>query len=172
MISVYTTCPAVDGDSPRAFRQRLVNTALWSEAAGCRGILTYTDNATLDPWIVARELIEHTETLVPLVAVNPVYTHPFAISKMISTIRFISDRRVDLNLVAGGFKRHLRQLGCRLTHDERYDRLTEFGAIITRLLHRHRPGHFRRKLLPGKQYIGHATPSLVTHAQDLRVWRL
>lgn len=134
MIPIYTTCPQVGDVSPQAFRQRLVNTAMWSEAAGCRGVLTYTDNVSLDPWTVAQTLIQHTDRLVPLVAVNPVDIHPYAVTRMISTFGLLYERQVDLNLVTGGFKRHLRQVGCRLAHDDRYDRLTEFGTIITRLL--------------------------------------
>lgn len=142
MIPIYTTCPSVDGDSPREFRQRLVKAAVWSEAAGCRGVLTYTDNFSLDPWTVARTLIQHTDRLVPLVAVNPVDIHPFAVTRMISSFGLVYERQVDLNLVAGGFKRHLGQVGCHLTHDERYDRLSEFGVITTRLLSDPRPVSF------------------------------
>lgn len=133
MLPVYTTCPGV-GSSPDRFRQHLVDTAKWSEEVGCRGVLTYTDNASLDPWAISQVLIAHTEMLVPLVAVNPVEMHPLFAARMISTFGYMHKRRIDLNLVTGGFNRHLSAIGCGLSHDERYDRLSEFATILVRLL--------------------------------------
>src|SRR2546430_4749483 len=34
----------------------------WSEDAGCRGILVYTDNRLVDPWLVAQLIVENTRT--------------------------------------------------------------------------------------------------------------
>ncbi|HEX8344573.1 MAG TPA: LLM class flavin-dependent oxidoreductase [Actinoplanes sp.] len=134
MVDVYTTCPSSHQWTPAEFRQRMTDVARWTEAAGCRGLLVYTDNTLVDPWAAAQYMIERTETLVPLVAVQPVYTHPFTVARMISTIGFVHGRMVDLNLVTGGFTEHLRALGCVLDHDERYDRLIEYGKVIRRLL--------------------------------------
>jgi alkanesulfonate monooxygenase len=97
-------------------------------------VLTYTDNESLDPWAISQVLVEHTETLVPLVAVNPAEMHPLFVARMISTFGYMHERQLDLNLVTGGFNRHLSAIGCGLSHDERYDRLTEFGTIMVRLL--------------------------------------
>jgi alkanesulfonate monooxygenase len=121
-------------------------------------MLTYTDNTSLDPWAVAQVLIDYAEDLVPLVAVNPVYMHPFAVARMISTFGFVHERQVDLNLVTGGFQRHLGQLGCRLTHDERYDRLAEYGAIIGQLLADSRPVTYRGTYFQVKNLV--VTPPL------------
>jgi len=44
---------------------------------------------------------------VPLVAVQPVYMHPYSVAKMVSTLAFLHQRRVFLNMVAGGFKNDL-----------------------------------------------------------------
>jgi alkanesulfonate monooxygenase len=134
MVAVYTTLPAVRQSTPSEFHDRLALEAKWAEAAGVRGMLVYSDNTLLDPWAVAQFLIERTEKLVPLVAVNPVYMHPFSAARMISTLGFFQGRRVDLNYVIGGFARHLTQLGCALDHDERYGRLAEYAEIVDSLL--------------------------------------
>jgi alkanesulfonate monooxygenase len=139
MVDIYTSCPALDGHSPGSYRKALIDVARWTEELGFRGILTHTDNSSLDPWAASQLIIGHTDTLVPLVAVNPVYMHPLSATRMINTIGFFSDRRVDLNLVSGGFVRHLREAGCLLGHDQRYDRLVEYGTVLRMLLAAERP---------------------------------
>ena len=139
---VYTTCPASADYSTEEFLRRLVDVATWSEEAGCEGILTYTDNVLFDPWVIAQKIMEHTRRLTPLVAVNPVYIHPFTVARMVSSVVALRGRRVDLNLVTGGFPRHLREMGCDLDHDERYDRLSDFGEILVALVRGERPVDF------------------------------
>jgi len=46
--------------------------------------LIYTDNGLVDPWLIAQAMITHTERLCPLVAVQPVYMHPYAVAKMVA----------------------------------------------------------------------------------------
>jgi alkanesulfonate monooxygenase len=125
--------PSWQDRTPREYRSRVVDVARWTEQAGFRGALVYTDNTLVDAWAAAHLAIDNTERFVPLVAVNPVDTHPFAVAKTISTLAFLHGRRVDLNLVTGGFSRHLSELGCELGHRERYDRLAEYGEIIRQL---------------------------------------
>jgi alkanesulfonate monooxygenase len=134
LVDVYSTCPSSHNVTPTEFRQRLLDVGRWTQASGCRGLLVYTDNTLVDPWAAAQFLIAHTETLVPLVAVQPVYAHPFTVARMISTIGFVYRRQVDLNLVTGGFTDHLRALGDVLDHAERYERLVEYAKVIERLL--------------------------------------
>jgi alkanesulfonate monooxygenase len=108
--------------------------ARWSEDGGCDGILVYTDNGVLDPWLVAQLIIESTSSLTPLVAVQSLYMHPYSVAKMVATLSLLNGRRIDLNMVAGGFKNDLLALDDRTPHDRRYARLTEYTAIIRRLL--------------------------------------
>lgn len=136
---VYSSCPPLRDHSPSSYRKRLIDVARWTEEAGFKGILTHTDNASLDPWAAAQLIIEHTETLVPIVAVNPIYMHPLSTARMINTIAYLHGRRVDLNLVSGGFARHLRAAGCSLDHDQRYDRLAEYGEVLRLLLTADKP---------------------------------
>lgn len=71
----------------------------WSGAAGCQGILVYTDNGIADPWLVAQLIIQSTHALSPLVAVQPVYMSPYAAAEMVATLGHLHGRRVDLNMV-------------------------------------------------------------------------
>ncbi len=108
--------------------------ACWSENAGCTGILIYADNSQVDPWLIAQTVIQTTSNLCPLVATQPVYMHPFAAAKMISTLGFLYNRRIYLNMIAGGFKNDLTALNDSTPHDKRYERLIEYTLLIKRLL--------------------------------------
>src|SRR5262249_702150 len=94
----------------------------------------YTDNGIADPWLVAQIVVENTERLMPLVAVQPIYMHPYAVAKLVSSIAFLHDRRIALNMLAGGFRNDLIALRDRTEHDDRYVSLTEYSRIIRSLL--------------------------------------
>ena len=108
--------------------------ARWSEAAGFCGILVYTDNGLVDAWLVAQIVIQSTERLAPLVALQPVYMHPYTAAKLVSSLAFLHGRQVFLNLVAGGFKNDLEALGDSTAHDDRYERLIEYTLVVKALL--------------------------------------
>jgi alkanesulfonate monooxygenase len=138
-VTLYATCPPYRGGTPAAYLEHVGNVAKWSEAAGCEGILVYTDNGLLDPWLVSQVVIQETRTLSPLVAVQPVYMHPYSVAKMVTTLSFLYERRIDLNMVAGGFKNDLIALNDQTPHDQRYGRLVEYTRIILDLLEGHGP---------------------------------
>src|SRR5215475_12120307 len=117
-IRIFSTCPQSSDHTSGEYLQRVVDVAKWSESNGCEGILIYTDNRILDPWLVAQNIIQHTSWLSPLVAVQPVYMHPYSVA----------------NMVAGGFSNHLGILDDTTPHDRRYDRLVEYCEIVKRLL--------------------------------------
>ena len=74
----------------------------WSEKFDCTGILLFTGNDTyVEPWIAGHSALVRTENLCPLVAVNPVYMHPFTVAKMISTFAYLYKRKTYLNMVTG-----------------------------------------------------------------------
>jgi alkanesulfonate monooxygenase len=116
------------------YLQNVADVARWSEEAGCKGILVYTDNSIADPWLVGQIIIQNTERLSPLIAVQPVYLHPYSVAKMVSTYGYLHNRRIYLNMVAGGFCNDLAAMGDRTSHDRRYDRLVEYTLIIKQLL--------------------------------------
>jgi len=133
-VSVFSTCPQSSDSEPAKYCARVTDVARWSEAAGCKGILVYSDNRLLDPWLVSQRIIEATERLCPLVAVQPIYMHPYAVAKMVTTFGLLYHRKTYLNMIAGGFKRDLEALNDLTPHDERYDRLEEYSTLIVRLL--------------------------------------
>jgi alkanesulfonate monooxygenase len=133
-LDVFATCPQSKGVEGRAYAKSVRDVARWSEAAGCRGILVYSDNGLVDPWLVSDLILRSTDELCPLVAVQPLYLHPYAAATMISTLAFVHDRRIFLNMLAGGFKNDLVALGDATPHDDRYKRTVEYTQIVTGLL--------------------------------------
>lgn len=133
-IEVFSTCPQSKDVDQREYLRRVQDVARWSDEAGYKGILVYTDNGIVDPWLVSHVVLESTDQLSPLVAIQPVYMHPYAVAKMITTYAYLHDRRIYLNMLAGGFKNDLVALGDETPHDERYERTVEYTQIIKALL--------------------------------------
>lgn len=133
-IQLFSTCPASSGLPQEAFLRHVIDVARWSEEWGCRGILVYTDNSLVDPWLVSHVIIQNTKALCPLVAVQPIYMHPYTVAKLVTTLGYLYRRRLYLNMVAGGFKNDLIALNDATPHDKRYQRLAEYTLIIKALL--------------------------------------
>jgi len=133
-LEVFSTCPPSNDADPDSYLRQVVDVARWSDEAGCKGILVYSDNSQLDAWQLSHVILENTSALCPLVAVQPIYLHPFTVAKTIASIGFLYGRRIYLNMVAGGFTNDLTSLNDVTPHDRRYDRLTEYTLIIKRLL--------------------------------------
>lgn len=133
-IELFSTCPASSMVDRKLYLQNVAEVARWSEQWGCKGILVYSDNSLLDPWLVSQIIIQNTQSLCPLVAVQPVYMHPYAVAKMITSFGHLYGRRIYLNMVAGGFKNDLIALNDTTPHDKRYERLIEYTNLITTLL--------------------------------------
>jgi alkanesulfonate monooxygenase len=129
-ITLISTCPQSKDVPTPVYAQRVAEVSRWSEEAGCEAMLVYTDNGIADPWLVAQTALAATSTLAPLVAVQPLYMHPCWAAKMVATLALLHERRVYVNLVAGGFRKDLLALGDDLEHDLRYDRLVEYGRVM------------------------------------------
>jgi alkanesulfonate monooxygenase len=134
MLELFSTCPQSKDLAPSDYRRRVEEVADWSDRAGYRGILVYTDNQLVDPWLVAQLVIESTEALCPLVAVQPVYMHPYTAANMVSSFAHLYGRRIFLNMVAGGFRNDLLALGDETEHADRYARVVEYTELVKRLL--------------------------------------
>ena len=114
-LKIFSTCPPSNLVPQPDYLRRVQEIARWSEEAGCEGILVYTDNGLVDPWLVSQVIIAATRRLCPLVAVQPAYMHPYSVAKMVASFGFLYGRRTYLNMVAGGFKNDLAALN--VTHD-------------------------------------------------------
>lgn len=142
-IEIFSTCPQSKAEKRDCYIQRVIEVARWSERSGCKGILVYCDNSQLDPWLVSQIIIENTERLCPLVAVQPIYMHPYTVAKMVASLGYMYGRRIYLNMVAGGFKGDLEALNDGTPHDQRYTRLVEYTQIIKALLEGPEPVTYR-----------------------------
>jgi alkanesulfonate monooxygenase len=131
---IYSTCPQSKDLTQPEYLRRVADVSRWSEDAGCEGMLVYTDNGIVDPWLVAQVVIESTERLCPLVAVQPIYMHPYSVAKMVTSLAFLHGRSIHLNMLAGGFRNDLLALGDPTPHDERYERTVEYTNIVLELL--------------------------------------
>lgn len=141
-VALFTTCPPSNRTDRASYLAHVIDVARWSDRAGCEGILVYTDNGLVDPWLVSQVIITHTEHLCPLVAVQPAYMHPYTVAKMTASLAHLYRRRIYLNMVAGGFGNDLAALNDRTPHDERYARLVEYTTIIMELLRQPAPVTF------------------------------
>jgi len=133
-IEIFSTCPQSLGFDKESYVRQVRKVARWSERCGCTGILVYTDNSLVDPWLVSQIIVESTNRLSPLVAIQPVYMHPYSVAKMAASFGYLHHRRICLNMVAGGFKNDLVALNDPTPHDKRYARLIEYAAVIHQLL--------------------------------------
>jgi alkanesulfonate monooxygenase len=144
-LEIFSTCPQ-SKDVPREeYLKRVADVSRWSDEAGYRGMLVYTDNSIVDPWLVSQIVLQSTENLCPLIAIQPIYMHPYAAAKMVATYGFLHERRIFLNMLAGGFKNDLIALGDDTPHDERYDRTVEYTLIMKGLLESPEPVTFEGK---------------------------
>jgi alkanesulfonate monooxygenase len=133
-LEIFSTCPQSSQVPKESYFQNVVDVARWSEEFGYRGILVYTDNSIADPWLVSQVIIENTKALCPLVAIQPIYMHPYTAAKKAATYGYLFNRRIYLNMLAGGFKNDLIALNDNTPHDRRYDRTVEYTQIIKLLL--------------------------------------
>ena len=144
-IEVFSTCPQSKGSDRATYVQHVIDVARWSEDAGCAGILVYTDNSLVDPWLISQVILQNTTSIGPLVAIQPIYMHPYAAAKMVASLGHLHGRRIYLNMLAGGFKNDLVALNDQTPHDERYDRTVEYTLIMKGLLNSAAPLTFEGK---------------------------
>jgi alkanesulfonate monooxygenase len=144
-VEVFSTTPQSKDLDQSEYLQRVEDVARWSDEAGYRGILVYTDNGIVDPWLVSQIILQSTKSLCPLVAIQPIYMHPYTAAKMVSTYAFLHERRLYLNMLAGGFKNDLIALNDETPHDDRYVRTVEYTQIMKGLLSSPEPVTFEGK---------------------------
>jgi len=144
-LRIFSTCPQSKDVTASDYLDRVTEVARWSERAGYEGILVYTDNGIVDPWPVAQTIVAATDRLCPLIAVQPVYMHPYTVAKFISTFAYLYGRRLWINLVAGGFRNDLIALNDDTPHDDRYVRVTEYASIVRDLLKTEEPVSYEGK---------------------------
>src|SRR5947207_14726010 len=130
-LKIFSSCPvSAQAQSERCVRE-LQEFARASEDAGHEGALVFTDNSQLDPWLVSQIIVECTERLCPLVAIQPAYMHPYSVAKMIPSFAHLYRRRLYLNMVTGGFKNDLLALHDLTPQDRKSTRLNSSHTVIS-----------------------------------------
>ncbi|MCA9839687.1 MAG: LLM class flavin-dependent oxidoreductase [Trueperaceae bacterium] len=142
MLQMFSTCPQSKDVPITEYYDKVIEVARWSEDAGFEGILIYTDNGLVDNWSIAQVVLENTERISPLIAVQPIYVHPYMLAKRIVTLSHLYGRKLYLNMLAGGFNNDLTALGDDTPHDERYARTVEYTLILRALLENDGPVTF------------------------------
>jgi alkanesulfonate monooxygenase len=139
--------PAIPRNPDSAqYIDELMRVARFSDRNGFAGILLFAGNDTLvEPWSMAQHILAHTAESAPLIAVNPIYMHPFTVAKFVSSFALLYRRKVYLNMITGTATSDLEGLGDQLSHQDRYSRLGEFIHIVRQLLASTRPVTFAGK---------------------------
>src|SRR5882672_9003206 len=142
----------------------LMRVARFAERNGLNGPLLFAGNDTpVEPWAMAQHIIAHTAKISPLIAVNPLYMHPFTVAKFVSSFALLHRRKVYLNMITGTATSDRLGLGEQRSHEERYSRLGEFIFIVSQLLESTRPVTFDGKFYatPNLQLRPGLTPALM-----------
>lgn len=143
-LTIIGGCPTFDDDMPSdKYMEEIKNSAIRSERHGFSAMLVYSDHQQFDPWLAANYLMSFTDKISPLVAVQPLYTHPFTIAKSVASLSLMHDRPVHLNFISGGFPHDLEAFCDANNHDQRYERVAEYGEIVRNLLSTGRPVSYR-----------------------------
>jgi alkanesulfonate monooxygenase len=118
--------------------------ARFGDRNGFEGILLFAGNdVVIEPWIMAQHVLTHTKQISPLIAVNPIYMHPFTVAKIVSSFTLLYRRKVYLNMITGTAISDLQGLGDEQSHVSRYSRLSEFIFLVRQLLTSARPINFK-----------------------------
>lgn len=128
--------PAIPRNPDSAkYIDELMRVARFSDRNGFAGILLFAGNDTLvEPGSIAQHILVHTAESSPLIAVNPIYMHPFTVAKFVSSFALLYRRKVYLNMITGTATSDLQGLGEQLSHHDRCSRLGEFIHIVRHLL--------------------------------------
>jgi alkanesulfonate monooxygenase len=143
-IDVFTANPRIT--NPRLYKEGLERNVALSEKYNATGVLLFSGNDTYtDPWMEASYLVHTTKSLIPFVAIDPMTIPPFSAAKMINSLAFKYHRPTCVNWITGLSTRDREVLCDYLGHDERYDRLDEFAAIVHSLITSGKPITFQGK---------------------------
>lgn len=136
--------PAISRNrDPKAYIGELMRVARFADRNGFEGILLFEGNDVfVEPWAMAQHIMAETTRSSPLIAVNPLYMHPFTAAKFVSSFAQLYGRKVYLNMITGTAVSDLEGLGDDQSHADRYVRLGEYATLMRQLLASPRPVNF------------------------------
>ena len=120
-VQIFSTCPQSSVVDRSQYLAQVAEVSRWSERAGCTGILVYSDNGQVDPWLVAQCDRGAHRTAVPAHR-GPAGLHAPVLGREADRdLGYLYGRRSILNMMAGGFANDLVALDDDTPHDRRYD---------------------------------------------------
>jgi alkanesulfonate monooxygenase len=117
------TGPVVDVGYTRAF-------ARTHEEAGFDRVLIGYQSSSPDGFIVAADVLAHTEKLGVLLAHRPGFVSPTVAARKLATLDQFSGGRLAVHTISGGSDQEQRRDGDYLDHDARYRRTGEYLQIL------------------------------------------
>jgi len=108
----------------------LVDVAKAAEEAGFTFALVPVGTTCQDAWLASAVVAARTEKLKFLVAMRPGFIAPTVAAKMSNTLDQLTEGRVLINVVTGGYPAELAADGDFTEHDERYARTQEFMQVM------------------------------------------
>ncbi|HET7596735.1 MAG TPA: LLM class flavin-dependent oxidoreductase [Burkholderiales bacterium] len=133
-LQIFSTCPPPSFVSPGDYLERVRSVARRTEEAGCEGLLVPTDHGLVDPWLVSQVVVESSERLAPLIAVQTASMHPYSVARMVSSFAYLHGRRVHLSIEPGSMSGDAA-LDDETSEPECAGRLIEYVSILQGLLH-------------------------------------
>ncbi|MGW4795812.1 LLM class flavin-dependent oxidoreductase [Nonomuraea sp. NPDC004297] len=131
-IDIYGTAPTLGQNSGHF--QYIGQISRLAEEHKFEGLLIRFEHSLPDPWIIAAAILQQTNRIRPLIALQPYSLPPFTAAKMIHSLTSIYGRRIDVNLITGGKESELNQVANDLDHDSRFNRALEYMTIVRMLL--------------------------------------
>lgn len=145
LLTLVGTCPMFRNEQGLRYELAIRDAAIRAEKCGWHSLLIYSDHRQIDPWLASTMLLQTGRNISPLVAIQPLYMHPFSVAKTLCNLSVLYDRAIHLNFVSGGFPRDLEAFCDNHSHDERYERVVEYATIIRKLLKEKAPCTFAGK---------------------------
>ena len=108
----------------------LTTVARAAEDAGFVFMLVPVGTTCEDAWLASSVVAARTEKMKFLVAMRPGFIAPTVAAKMSNTLDQLTQGRVMINVVTGGFPHELAADGDFTEHDERYVRTQEFMQVV------------------------------------------
>lgn len=119
-----------DRDFRPATSDYLIDVARSAERNGFESILIPTGSRSLDAWMLAPAIAQHTKTLRFLIASRVGFVLPVLFAQQVETFVRMYGDRLDLNVVTGGNPSEQQAYGDFLSKDERYLRTAEFLDVL------------------------------------------
>ncbi|MFC1473994.1 LLM class flavin-dependent oxidoreductase [Rhodococcus qingshengii] len=121
--------PRSGGVFDRSYTSELITA---HEKNGWDGLIFHYNSATVDPSIVATYASTISESIQLIIAVRPNTCAPTYMAKKIATLDTITQGRVGLHVISGGYAAEQLAEGDSLDKDRRYARAGEFIEICRR----------------------------------------